>query len=100
MRQDQSWQAHDEQAYDISHFHIDWAHESVTCPMGQQSQFWKSAKGPRGKPTIQVLFPKKRCAACEVRARCTRSKTGQRELNLHPQAQHMDMPPDRERMKT
>ena len=58
MRQDQSWQAHDAQAYDISHFHIDWDHESVTCPMEQQSQYWKPAKGPRGKPTIQGCFPK------------------------------------------
>ena len=100
MRQDQSWQAHDAQAYDISHFHIDWGHESVTCPMGQQSQYWKPAKGPRGKPTLQVLFPKKSCATCEVRTRCTRSKTGPRELTLHPQAQHLAMQAARERQQT
>jgi transposase len=100
MRQDQSWQAHDEQAYDISRFQIDWEHESVTCPMGQQSQYWKPAKGPRGKPTIQVLFPKKVCGACEVRARCTRSKTGPRELTLHPHAQHLAMQAARERQQT
>jgi transposase len=34
MRPDQSWQAHDAQAYDASHFHIDWDQEIVTCPMG------------------------------------------------------------------
>ena len=72
-------------------FFIDWAHENVTCPMGQQSQYWKPAKGPRGKPTMQGLFPQKACAACEGRARCTRSKTGPRALTLHPQAQHRAM---------
>jgi transposase len=100
MRQDQSWQAQDDYAYDIRHFHIDWDHESVTCPMGQQSQYWKPAKGPRGKPTIQVLFRKKACAACEVRACCTRSKTGPRELTLHPHAQHLAMQAARERQQT
>jgi len=100
MRQDQSWQAQDDQAYDIRHFHIDWDHERVTCPMGQQSQYWKPAKGPRGKPTIQVLFRKKACAACEVRARCTHSKIGPRELTLHSHAQHLAMQAARERQQT
>lgn len=100
MRQDQSWQAHDDQAYDISHFHIDWDQEMVTCPMGQPSRYWKPAKGPRGKPTIQVLFPKKSCAVCDVRARCTRSKTGPRELTLHPKAQHLALQAARERQRT
>jgi transposase len=100
MRPDQSWQAHDAQAYDASHFHIDWDQEIVTCPMGHQSQYWKSAKGPRGKATVQVLFPKKVCAACEVRARCTRSKTGPRELTLHPKAQHLALQAARERQRT
>jgi transposase len=97
MRQDQSWQARDEQAYDIRHFHIDWEHETVTCPMGTASQYWKPGKGPRGKPTIQVFFPKPICAACDVRARCTHSKTGPRELTLHPQEQHEAIQAARER---
>ena len=68
--------------------------------MGQQSQYWKPAKGPRGKPTIQGLFPQKACAACEGRARCTRSKTGPRALTLHPQAQHRAMQAARARQQT
>jgi transposase len=100
MRQDQSWQAHDAQAYDISRFQMDWEPERVTCPMGPQSQYWQPANGPRGKPTIQVLFPTKVCGACEVRARCTSSKTGPRELTLHPHAQHLAMQAARERQQT
>jgi transposase len=100
MRQDQSWQARDEQAFDSRRFHIDWDHETVTCPMGVASQYWKPAKGPRGKPTIQVLFPKAICAACEVRSLCTRSKSGPRELTLHLQAQHEAIQAARERQET
>src|SRR5262249_55383884 len=88
MRQDQSWQAHDEQAFDTSQFHIDWDQEVVTCPNGKQSRYWKPATGPRGKPTIQVHFHKQNCTGCVVRRRCTRSATAPRELTLHPKAQH------------
>jgi transposase len=100
MRQDQSWQAHDADAFETSQFHIDWDRTVVTCPTGQQSRYWKPATGPRGKPTIQVLFDKKTCAACTVRARCTRSKTGPRELTLHPQAQQLALQAARERQHT
>jgi transposase len=100
MRQDQSWQAHDDQGFDISHFRIHWDQEMVTCPMGHQSRYWKPATGPRGKPTIQVLFDKKDCAGCAVRSRCTRSKTGPRELTLHPKAQHLALQGARERQQT
>jgi len=75
IRQDQSWQAHDAQAFDTSHFQIDWEQEIVICPRGKQSRPWKPSQGPRGKPTLQVSFYRKDCAECLVRARCTRSKT-------------------------
>ena len=80
MRQDQSWQAHDEHAFDTSHVVIDWDQEVVTCPNGKQSRYWKPASGPRGKPTIQVQFHQQDCTGCAVRPRCTRSATAPREL--------------------
>jgi transposase len=86
MRQDQSWQAHDDDALDTSRFVIDGDQEVVTCPTGTQSRYGQPATGPRGQPTMQVLFPKKACAGCAVRSRCTRSITGPRELTLHPKA--------------
>ena len=100
MRQDQSWQAHDDQAFDPSQFVIDWDHEVVTCPNGKQSRYWKPATGPRGRPTIQVLFPKKDCAGCAARRRCTRSKTGPRELTVHPKAHQLALQEARERQQT
>ena len=100
MRQDQSWQAHDAQAFDIGHFQIDWDQEIVICPMGKQSRPWKPSKGPRGKPTFQVSFYRKDCAACGVRERCTRSTTEARGLTLHPKAQHLALQAARERQHT
>jgi transposase len=100
MRQDQSWQAHDNQAFDLSHFHIDWERERVICPMGKQSRPWKPSKGPRGKPTFQVSFYRKDCAQCLVRSRCTRSKTEARGLTLHPKAQQRALQAARERQDT
>ena len=32
-----SWQAKDDQAYDISHFQIDWEAQQVTCPQGKSA---------------------------------------------------------------
>jgi transposase len=100
MRQDQSWQAHDAQAFDISHFQIDWDQEVVTCPNGKQSRYWKPATGPRGKPTIQVHFHKQDCTGGGVRRQCTRSATAPRELTLHPKAQHLALQAARERQHT
>jgi transposase len=100
MRQDQSWQAHDPQAFDLSHFQIDWDQEIVLCPMGKHSRPWKPSKGPRGKPTLQVAFYRKDCAACHVRERCTRSTTEARGLTLHPKAQHLALQAARERQQT
>src|SRR5262249_13008273 len=89
MRQDQSWQAHDERAFDTSQLHIDWDQEVVTCPNGKHSRYWKPATGTLGKRDIQVHFHQQDCTGCVVRRRCTRSATAPRELTLHPKAQHL-----------
>jgi len=66
----------------------------------KQSRPWKPSKGPRGKPTLQVSFYRKDCAACSVRERCTRSPTEARGLTLHPKAQHLALQAARERQQT
>ena len=100
MRQDQSWQAHDAPRFDASQLRLDWDQETVTCPNGKQHRYWQPATGPRGKPTMQVVFDNKDGAGCAVRSRCTRSKTGPRELTLHPKAQHLALQAARERQQT
>jgi len=100
MRQDKSWQARDDQAFDASQFTIDWQNQTVICPNGKQSRYWKPATGPRGKPTIQVLFDKHDCTECRLRTQCTRSQTSPRQMTLHPQEQHLALLSARERQQT
>ncbi len=97
---DTSWQATDEQAFDITHFSIDWDNCTVVCPQGKCSRYWTPGHGPSGKPTIQVQFRHADCRACPMRAQCTRSKMGARELTLHPQAEHEALQAARQRQQT
>jgi hypothetical protein len=44
VRPDISWQAKDEQAYDISRFHIDWVAQQVTCPRAKRDRHGDQAR--------------------------------------------------------
>jgi transposase len=100
MRPDVSWQNQDSQAFDITRFQIDWERQVVTCPMGKISRCWWPAKGPRGKPTLQVHFGKKDCLACESRTRCTKSAATPRGLTLQPKEQQLALQAARQRQTT
>jgi transposase len=100
IRSDNSWQAREIGAFDITQFQIDWENQTITCPMGKTSSNWGPGKGPRDKPTIQVQFRKKDCFVCKVRQQCTRSKTAARCLTLHPQEQQLAVQAARQRQKT
>lgn len=97
---DTSWQAQDDQAFGLAAFSIDWENQTVVCPHGRRSHHWTPGRGPSGKPTIQVQFRHADCRACPMRARCTRSKLGARELTLHPHAEHLALQAARERQQT
>jgi transposase len=100
VRPDQSWQAQEQGAFGLDDFLIDWQAQQVTCPQGKISRHWKPEHGPRDKPTIQVQFPKADCLACPVRAQCTRSTRGPRELTLHPREAHLAIQAARVRQET
>jgi transposase len=100
VRPDVSWQARDEDAFDITKFTIDWANEVASCPMGKLSRYWGPAKGPRGQPTIQVQFSQRDCLRCAARARCTRSKASPRGLTLQPMKRQLALQAAREREKS
>jgi transposase len=99
-RPDMSWQADDPQAFGLDAFQIDWTRQQATCPQGQVSRYWHAETGRRGKPRIQVQFERGACQACPVRARCTRSKSGPRELTLHPQAEQEALERARQQQQT
>jgi transposase len=100
VRPDQSWQAQEQGAFGLDDFLIDWQAQQVTCPQGKISRHWKPEHGPRDKPTIQVQFSKADCLACPVRAQCTRSTRGSRELTLHPREAHLALQAARDRQET
>jgi transposase len=99
-RRNKSWQARDENAFEREQFVIDWKNQSVTCPNDQKNRFWKQAKGPRGRPTIQVQFDQKACGPCADRVRCTRSKASGRQLTFPLQPQYEAMMEARQRQET
>jgi transposase len=100
VRCDVSWQVLDAQAFDLAQFHIDWEAQQVTCPQGHLSEHWIPAKGPRGRPTIEVQFHKEACRACPERTRCTRSKDSPRGLTLHVRQEHEALQQARQRQET
>jgi transposase len=84
MRPDGSWQARDSAAYDLSQFMVNWDEETVICPQGKKSRYWKETTGSRGQPIEQVVYNEKECQACQARALCTKSVSAPRYLTFHP----------------
>jgi transposase len=87
LRANTSWQTTDPDAFDLSHFTIDWDNEQVTCPNGALSSSWRTEKA-KGKPVLKVDFRKSDCTSCPLRARCTSSKSNARKLTLRPRERH------------
>ena len=96
-----SWQARDEQAYDLTCFAIDWEQEVVTCPQGHQSQTWVPHLSDHGTPVITATFKRSNCKSCPVRSRCTKSKSDpRRSLTFRCQEQFLALQSARQRQDT
>jgi transposase len=91
MRPTTSWQSRDENAFDISHFQIDWENKVATCPNGKQSHRWKTVKTGRQKTIVQAMFPPQDCQICPLRARCTTNQLNGRSILLHSGQQEHEM---------
>lgn len=100
MREDQSWQARTEGAFEQSQFQVDWQRKEVICPRGKPSRYWKPWKKQQATPMIQVHFHIKDCAACTARLLCTRRKTGPRELTLPEQGRYEALQQARQRQES
>ena len=85
-RQDGSWQAKTNGAFDYTAFEIDWHQEQVRCPNGKISSYWKEVDtdSDTRSPGIKVRFNKHDCGVCSVRTQCTRGKGG-RQMRLPSQ---------------
>jgi transposase len=86
LARDTSWQAQTPGAFPLSSFAIDWEHQTVRCPAGQQTVRWTTKQRAAGTEVIVVLFSPQQCQACALKDCCTRTR--RRQLMFRPQAQH------------
>lgn len=84
---DTAWQKRAGEGFDLAAFRVDWAAQRVHCPGGQTSSVWQAHHDRHGKPYVQVRFAKAACAACPLRAACTKGVRTGRQLALQPRAQ-------------
>jgi Transposase DDE domain len=87
MLADTSPQARAGAGYDRAAFAIDFDARQATCPQGHASSSWNPVT-QRGTDTIVITFAKSTCRPCPVRAQCTTSVSGRRQLTVHPRQVH------------
>ena len=84
---DTSPQARAGAGFDRTAFAIDFGTQQATCPKGRTSSSWNPVT-QRGTDTIVITFAKSTCGPCPVRAQCTTSASGRRQLTVHPRDVH------------
>jgi transposase len=84
---DTSWQAGDEDAFDLTRFRIDYDARHVVCPNDKTSRNWQPARSRDGLPIIWATFRQPDCRPCPDRARCTRSEDNARHVTFLPRRQ-------------
>jgi transposase len=100
MPTDNTWQAHTPDAFDHTHFQIDWQAMRATCPSGKISNRARQGHTRRGTPNYQFVFQLADCLPCSLRSRCTRSPTVGRFLTIYPQQQYAALVQARSRERT
>ena len=98
--QDTHWQARAGEGFDVASFLLDWEHETATCPQGAPSTKWSQTKDDHANPIINIRFSATACRACPVRAKCTTSASGPREITVRPKAQYLALQQARQYQKT
>ncbi len=72
-------------------FRIDFDRQEVTCPQGQVSKGWHGpypTSSLTAAPLIVARFTKSQCQPCPVRAKCTTSRDGARNVGFPPRKLH------------
>jgi DDE family transposase len=86
------------EAFDLSHFHIDWQNQRVTCPTGQHSYSWTLTKNRSGQEVVYAKFAAATCQLCPSRAQCTHGRS--RGLTFRPRERYLALQAARERQCT
>jgi transposase len=100
VRPNVSWQARQEEGYDIAAFTIDWPARRMTCPGGKTSSSWAPHEDAWGNAVIAVKFARRDCLPCAHRARCTRAIAAPRHLTIRPEAEHRALQAARQHQAT
>lgn len=85
MRQNSSWQAHEDNGFDLAHFEIDWEHKVAICPENKKSISWKGTVDRRQQPNSRIKFSQKDCGRCPSRSLCMRGahKGSKKDLTIY-----------------
>ena len=70
-----AWRVSNGDLFPKTEFLLDWERGLMRCPAGVSMPFEVGGV---------VRFPKKACASCPLRERCTKSKSGGRSVSVHP----------------
>ena len=95
-----SWQSRTDDAFDHTHFAIDWDAKQATCPGGKTSAFCSERKTWRGTPNVVFAFHVEDCRPCPLRARCTRAENVGRTLTVYPETEYKAQESARARQRT
>jgi len=85
---DPSWQARADAGFAQAQFVVDWDRRVATCPAGQESASFRPNPHVLDGAAWEVRFARADCAACPLRAQCTRARRAPRVLTLLPRAQY------------
>jgi transposase len=80
-------QHRDQGGYARDNFRVDYDRREVTCPQGQVSKGWHGpcpTSSPDAAPLIVARFTRGQCQPCPVRAACTTSRDGARNVGFPP----------------
>jgi hypothetical protein len=83
-----AWRVSNGERFPKTEFALDWQRGLMRCPAGALMPF--EAGGV-------VRFPKKTCAACPLRERCTKSRSGGRSVSVHPDERLLEELRERQR---
>jgi transposase len=97
---DPSWQGRAGEGFDLSAFHIDWDHQTVTCPQGKTSRKWTLRQDGNISQVVRAQFGKQDCLACPCRAQCTTASINPRQVTFRPRDQHEAIQAARHRQTT
>ena len=83
-----AWRVTNGERFPKTEFALDWERGLMRCPAGVRMPF--EAGGV-------VRFPKKTCAACPLRERCTKSTSSGRSVSVHPDERLLEELRERQR---